>query len=157
MAQYEEYQIEFAILSLVRDPLVDLITRLAKNVRSIARLSARLDAIKPDWKDFDMASFNGEPAAVTVMPNQTYGLTQEVLDRAITPLEIEKLCDSNKVEELIAQRQNLISDQTSLRMSIIEEQQSSQADEGKAAARRYDYGARMQDFIRKVKTKRAGL
>ena len=157
MAQYEEFQIEFAILGLVQDPLLELTTALATNVKSIACLSARLDEIKPDWKDFDLASINGKNTGVVLVSNRLYGLTQEILDHAKIPLEIEMLSASDNAEDLITQRQKLMSAQTTLRMSIVEEQQLNQADELKAAARRYDYGARMQDFVRKVEAKRHAL
>jgi len=157
MAQYEDRQIEFAILSLVRDPLLDLIPRLAENVRSLNGLSARLDAVKPDWREFEMPSASDDATAVLTGPDPMYGMMQEHLDRARYPENVETLCESEAVEDMTTQRQQLVTAQAGLRLSIKEEQQSNQSDEEKAAARRCDYGARMQDFVRRVKTKKRAL
>lgn len=157
MAQYEEGQIEFAILSLVRDPLLDLIPRLAENIHSIARLSVRLDLVKPDWRDFETSSRCCDSTGMLTTSDPLYGLTPEELDRAGVPPAIGSLCESDAAEDIVAQRQQLVTDQARLRLSIRDEQQSNQADQERAAARRCDYGAMMQDYVRKVKAKRGIL
>ena len=157
MAQSEECQIEFAILSLVRDPLLDLIPRLADNAKNIASLSARLDALKPDWWEFDMPSHTGESSTVLTAPDSVYGVTQEVFHRATISEETTRLCESEAVEDIITQRQQFVTAQARLRWSIKDEQQSIQSDEERVMARKCDYGARMQNFVRKIKTKRQML
>lgn len=156
MAQYEEGQIEFAILSLVRDPLLDLVPRLAENIKSIAGLSARLDLIKQDWRDFD-TSVNGNFTGLLTAFDPTYALTPKHIDQADLPMTIARLCESDAVEDIITQRQQLVTDQARLRLWIKDEQQSNQSDEERAAARRCDYGAMMQNFVRMVKIKRKTL
>ena len=157
MAQSEECQIEFAILGLVHDPLLDLVPKLAENAKSISLLSARLDAAKPDWRDFDLPSVNGDSSNVLVAPDLNFGVTEEDFHRAKTSEDLAKSSESKAVEDIILQRQQLITDQGNLRWAIREEQQSNQSDEERAAARRIDYGARMQTFVRKINSKKQAL
>ena len=154
MAQYEEGHIEFAILSLVQDPLLEMIPALAENVKSINALSDRLDFIKPGWKDFVDSLGNDEIMGTNDLicsPNLAYGLTQEMLDKTTPSQTMIDLCDSNVVSEILEQREQLSTKQASLRMSIRDEIQSNQSDEERAAARTCDYGARMQNFVRKMR------
>ena len=157
MAQYEEGQIEFAILSLVRDPLLDLVPDLAENVKSIVELSKWLDIIKPDWEDFVFTSANGEAVStgsLLTTSEPTYGLTQEDVDQAKLSSRILDLLRSGVISDIIEYRQELITTQAKLRMSIREEQQSNQSDDERAATRSCDYGARIQNFVRKMRAKR---
>ena len=155
MAQYEEGQIEFAILSLVRDPLLEMTPALAENVKGINALSTRLDIVKPGWKDFTDGDIAGTDSMISSF-NLAYGLTQEVLDQAEPSQAVMDLCHGN-VSDIIGYREHLITSQASLRMAIREEIQSNQSDEERAAARTCDYGARMQNFVRKMSVKKQAL
>ena len=157
MAQYEEGQLEFSILSLARNPLLNLVPKLAENVKSISNLSSRLDELRSDWRNFDIASINSEASNVLVGPDAGYGLTQEDLDRTELPEHAAELCTSEVAEDIVAKRQQLVMAQAELRCCIKEEQQAVRSDEERASARKCDYGARMQEFVRKVKTKRRAL
>lgn len=157
MAQYEEGQIEFAILSLVRDPLLKLVPALAENIKSIAALSAQLDRLKPDWQNFVTGLTNGdvaEPDGLLSGPDHAYELTQENIDRAKLPEKVVDLCLGDVASDIMAHRQELITGQAELRMSIKEEIQSNVSDEERAAARSCDYGASMQSFVRKLRVKK---
>ena len=157
MAQYEEGQIEFAILSLVRDPLLKLVPALAENIKSIAALSAQLDRVKPDWQNFMAGPTNGdiaEPDGLLSGPDHAYELTQENIDRAKLPEKVVDLCLGDVASDIMAHRQELITGQAELRMSIKEEIQSNVSDEERAAARSCDYGASMQSFVRKLRVKK---
>ena len=160
MAQYEEGHIEFAILSLVRDPLLGMIPALAENVKAINALSARLDIVKPGWKDFFEPPTNGKIAGMNSPisgSNLAYGLTQELLDQARLPQAMIDLCNGSLASDIFRYRERLITMQTDLRMSVREEMQSNQSDEDRAVARACDYGARMQNFVRKMRLKRQSL
>ena len=157
MAQYEEGQIEFAILSLVQDPRVTLVQALAENVKSLSALSARLDVVKPDWQDFITSSKDG--GAITYDDvlsgvDLNYSLTLQDLNHAKLPDKVVDLCLSNVTQDIVAHRQQLITTQAALRMSIKEELQLNVSDEERAAARSCDYGAMMQSFVRKLKAKK---
>lgn len=160
MAQYEEGQIEFAILSLVRDPLLEMIPALAENVKAIDALSARLDIVKPGWEDFIDSSTHGATAGadgLIIKPNLAYGLTQELLNQAEASQVVMDLCHGDVASDILEHREQLITTQASLRMSIREEIQSNQSDEERAASRTCDYGARMQTFVRNMRVKKQSL
>ncbi|KAL2039579.1 hypothetical protein N7G274_007851 [Stereocaulon virgatum] len=157
MAQYEEGQIEFAILSLVRDPLLNHVSSLAQNIKSIAALSAQLDRVKPNWQDSTAGPTNGhicEPEGLLSCPDLGYHLTQKEINQAKLPEKVVNLCLSNMASVMIEHRQELLTNQAELRMSIKEEMQSNVLDEERAAARSCDYGASMQGFVRKLRLKK---
>ena len=83
-----------------------------------------------------------------------YNLTLEDLNRAKLPDKVVDLCLSDVAHDIMAHRQQLITTQAALRMSIKEELQSNVSDEERAAARSCDYGAMMQSFVRKLKAKK---
>ena len=160
MAQYEEGHIEFAILSLVRDPLLEMVPALAENVKGINALSTHLDIVKPGWKDFIDSSTNGGIAgtdSVIRSLNLAYGLTQEMLNKAEPSQAVMDLCHCDIASDILGYREHLITAQAGLRMSVKEEVQSNQSDEERAAARTCDYGARMQNFVRKMRVKKQPL
>ena len=160
MAQYEEGQIEFAILSLVRDPLLELIPALAENVKAINALSTRLDIVKPGWEAFTDSLTDGELAGTDSLinnPNLAYGLTQEMLEQAEPSQAVMDLCHGDIASDILGHREQLIAAQANIRMSIREEIQSNQSDEERAASRTCDYGARMQNFVRKMRVKKQSL
>ena len=160
MAQYEEGHIEFAILSLVRDPLHEMVSALAENVKAINVLLARLDIVKPEWQDTCDPPINSEVAGTNSLirePSLAYGLTQEMLDRAALHQAVVDLCHGSVASDMVRHGEQLISMQADLRMSIREEIQSNRSDEERAAARASDYGARMQNFVRKMRLKQQSL
>ncbi|KAL9076400.1 MAG: hypothetical protein Q9161_001116 [Pseudevernia consocians] len=160
MAQYEEGQIEFAILSLVRDPLLEMIPALAENVKAINALSTRLDIVKPGWEAFTDSLTDGELAGTDSLinnPNLAYGLTQEMLEQAKPSQAVMDLCHGDIASDILGHREQLIAAQANIRMSIREEIQSNQSDEERAASRTCDYGARMQNFVRKMRVKKQSL
>ena len=157
MAQYEEGHIEFAILSLVRDPLLEMVPALAENVKAINQLSTRLDVVKPGWKESINSSTDREIAEIASLiskPNLAYGLTQEMIDQSEVSRIVTDLCYCNVASDMLRHREQLITIQKGLQISIREEIQSNQSDEEKAAARTCDYGARMQNFVRKMQVKK---
>ena len=157
MAQYEEDQIEFAILSLIKDPLLDLLSTLATNVKIIAALETRLDKIKPDWRRYDTSSANGGDGCLNAhltTADASYGLEQHDIDDVnISNPASAALLSSENVVDILAFRQELILEQASVRLDIREERQSVEAEDCRAAARRRDLGAQLQQFARKVKIK----
>lgn len=150
MAQYEDGQIEFAILSLVREPLLHLIPSLAVNVKSIVTLSKRLDEVKPDWKDFTSSSANGGDVLTTeylTSPDPEYELKQEVIDQAALPVSVEEVLQSNVVTDIVACLQEQVTAQARLRASIRLEQESRKSDNERAGSRRHDQGPLLRKLV----------
>lgn len=157
MAQYEESQIEFAILSLGKDPLIDLLSDLAQNVKGLIAIQSRLDILQPDWKSFMTDTYHGkdgeEEHHVLTGPDGGLGLTEQWISQ--TPLT-DQIVDSLLTEsttEAIAARRELITAQGPLTIALQDEIQSRHSEEERASARTRDFGAKMQKFARKVKAK----
>ncbi|KAJ5937463.1 hypothetical protein N7454_004763 [Penicillium verhagenii] len=128
MAAYEEDQIEFSILGVVRDPLRDLIRQLAINVRSLQMLNARLTS----------------PRNTVLGPDLSYGLGREEIDAAVVP----EMTSSEASPGFAAELEELREAQGELRIRIREEQQSQRIDEDHAKGRRYDYGPALRTWLR---------
>ena len=156
MAEYEDGQIEFAILSLVKDPSSMLVARLAENLKILTAVSTRLDDINPAWKDFiipvtddEFHSSNG----IEIGLDSEHQLNQDNIDRAMIPLETEERLRSNNTSDILALRQELITAQAGLRASFREEQLCLRSEAEQAASRRHDYGYMMENCSRTLKHK----
>lgn len=150
MAQYEEGQIQFAILGLVKEPLSGFISALARNVKSLAEVTKRLDSLKPDWRDFIECSANVDPMVtenVVTGPDSIYELTQEVIERSQVPQSFKDVVLHDIAADIMDCRQKLVLEQTGLRASVIEEQQSIRSDQERATSRRHDYGPAVEALV----------
>lgn len=157
MAEYEEGQIEFGVLSLVKDPLLSLVPTLAENLKASATTSSRLTILKPDWEDSVSAALHGaSPKYESTLsgPDEGYALTADAIESAVIPKVIKQRLDRGVVEDLMTLRQELMSAQARVRASIKEEQQSHRSDADRAASRRHDYGPMVQAWVRMLAQKR---
>ena len=76
---------------------------------------------------------------------------RNIFDQAGLPQAVIDLCNGSIASDILTHREQLITMQTDLRMSVREEMQSNQSDEDRAVARACDYGARMQNFVPNVR------
>ncbi|KAJ5767930.1 hypothetical protein N7533_000513 [Penicillium manginii] len=143
MAAYEEEQIEFSILGLVRDPLPDLTQELAVNIRSLEVINKRLMAYGAT--DADSSPVSSQPLEAlqeTLLgPDPFYGLTRFMIDEAVIP---EGLSEEQSLSCLLEKQDKLRKAQPGLRGRVREEQQAQDADDDHATGRRYDYGPAIQ-------------
>ena len=152
MADYEEDQIEFSILGLVRDPLPDLVDALAINVKSLELVNDRLHANVENGSDSALTAMILEKTVLGT--DRSYDLTREVIDQTRIPSDQEEQYWACSTEELVQRRQKLCIEQQGLRAKIREEQQSHRADDDYAAGRRYDYGPAVRSWVRFLARKR---
>lgn len=142
MAEYEEGQIEFAILSLVKDPLLELVPALAENVKGLQTLASHLKSISTDTKN--CASLGDQQDCVvthTLMgPDLNIGLTSDVIEQAKVASSIESALHSHEVSDVIASQEELCIAQARLWTSVRDECEAQRLDVEKANARRHDYG-----------------
>ena len=145
MAQYEEGQIEFSILGLVKEPLPGFISNLAMNVKSLTEVAESLKLLKPDWRDFIEDSVIADH--VVTGPDSIYGLTHELIERSQVPRALRDVLLQNIAADIMEWRQKLVLEQTGLRASIIQEQQSSRSDQERAASRRHEYSPAVRALV----------
>ena len=139
MAAYEEDQIEFSILGLVRDPLPDLIQQLAANVRRLEILNERL---------LSHSEMGAELNEAVLGPDASYGLGRADIDAAVIPESDQAEYQASTIEQLQQHQGALQERQRELRARIREEQQAQRADEDHATGRRYDYGPAVRTWLR---------
>ncbi|KAL1962809.1 hypothetical protein VTN77DRAFT_9178 [Rasamsonia byssochlamydoides] len=146
MTEYEEDQIEFSILGLVRDPIIDCIGELALNVKRLRKLNERLGDIQ------DVTSTATQPIThhddIILGPAPAFGLTQEDIDLAKIPDEQDEQYQMCSLEELALEQQSLRASQQAIKASIQEELQSRQRDDDYAAGRRHDYSSAVYSWAR---------
>lgn len=141
MAAHEEEEIEFSILGLVHDPLPELVTDLATNVKILEFLNERATVLcsSTDPLTRDDAVFG---------PDSSLSLTRKDIDAAVIPSETlaeYRTCSNSQLQE---HQQRTHNRQRELRSRIREEQQAHRSDDEYAAGRRYDYGPAIRWWLR---------
>lgn len=138
--EYEEGNIGFSVLSVVRDPVQDHIERLALNVK-------RLQVLHPLAGQSNGAS-EGLSSCLILGPKQEFGLTEEVLGLVrdqTSETDRYKECSN---DELSDEYSRLVNEQQGILGSINEEIQSRHMDDAYAEGRRHDYSSAVEFWAR---------
>lgn len=143
MAAYEEDQIEFSILGLVRDPLPELLGQLAVNVRCLEILNQRILSQTEEEPEPTLDALQ----ETILGPDSSLPLTREDINTADVSIQAREydLCSAAQLQQA---QQELSNAQRSLRASIQEEKQSQWADADYAAGRRFDYAPAVRTWLR---------
>ena len=145
MADYDDGQLEFAILGLVRDPSISLKQSLASNVRSI---QAVLNQLGPTAA-IEIAAIGSsvELEGALTGPDSGYELTQEAIDDS-TPSPTSQVGSGQSTLSIAgASLRELCGEQAALRASLKEELEAARLNEEKATSRRHDYGPMIQLWL----------
>ncbi|MCJ1378071.1 hypothetical protein MMC17_001167 [Xylographa soralifera] len=158
MAAYEDGQIEFAILGLVKDPIINLVHDLASNIKGIQALEARLDEANTDWRSSASTGIETEGISENTLlgPDMHFQIDKAAIESATILPEVQcKLSSGNTSNaDFLDSRRELALKQTNLRVAIKEEQASDYHDEDRAAARRHDYGPAIKTWTEFLARKR---
>lgn len=156
MNEYEEDQIEFSILSLVKDPLPGLVDKLAGNIKHLQAVNERIMALKgEDRPDSETGVADALNENTIWGSDPSFCLTQEKLDNTELPANPKGMYESCPADELNQHRQRLSDEQRDLRATVRDEQQTQQADEDYATGRRYDYVPAVRTWMQFLAQKRA--
>lgn len=139
--EYEEGNIGFSVLSVVRDPVQDHIERLALNVR-------RLQVLYPLVAQQPNGTREGVSSCLVIGPKPEFGLTEEILG-----LVRDQTDEADKYEEcsngeLCDEYSRLVDEQQGILGSINEEIQSRHMDDTYAEGRRHDYSSAVEFWAR---------
>ncbi|KAL4805254.1 ubiquitin carboxyl-terminal hydrolase [Aspergillus unguis] len=152
MDEYEDDQIEFSILGLVRDPLPGLVEQLAANIKQLQTIKKTLSSRE---RESAVAHFMAPLHENTLLgPDDSYKVTAKLIDNAVIPVEKHEEYSRCSTDGLVQYCMDLGRAQLELRATIREEQQSQQTDEEYAAGRRYDYGPAIRTWLRLLARKR---
>ncbi|CRG83265.1 ubiquitin carboxyl-terminal hydrolase L5 [Talaromyces islandicus] len=139
--EYEEGNIAFSVLGLVRDPLQDHIERLALNVKLLQFLHHHV----PEHSNRMRERLSG---FVLLEAKAEFGLTEKILDLVgdqTSETDRYKECSS---DELFDEYSRLVNEQQSIIRSINEEVHSRQMDDAYAEGRRHDYSSAVEFWAR---------
>lgn len=154
MDEYEEDQIEFSILSLVKDPLPGLVDKLATNVKCLQAVKRHIAALESTPEsETDFANSLGE--STILGSDESFSLSKDKIDSSELPATQREIYKACSVEKLSQHRQSLSDEQRGLRATVRDEQQSQQADEDYATGRRYDYVPAVKAWMQSLAQKRA--
>lgn len=152
MTEYAAGDIEFVLLSLVRDPLIMLRADLARNVKSLQAVERRLDSIQSEWRAF-LESGSDVAAEVMLDQDPTLGITEEAIADAVMEADTAESVDGTSAEKLTKLRQELVTSQHNLRRMTLEEIESAADDDRKANERRCDYGPAIYTWLKMLAEK----
>ncbi|KAL4983058.1 ubiquitin carboxyl-terminal hydrolase [Aspergillus falconensis] len=153
-ARMDKYGIEFSILSLARDPLPDLVNRLAVNIKQLQTIERTITSRNPEAVSDGPSTIGPLDENTLLGPDESYGVTETAFNKAAIPAgQAEKYLEFS-ADELSEHCAELRRAQIELRTAIREEQQSQRADEEYVEGRRYDYGPAIRTWLRFLARKR---
>lgn len=137
MAQYADGQIQFSLMAIVRDPVVENRHALAQNVLSLQKTELQLNEVSQDWRNYtadhqDCTLFGG---------SEEYGLTDEIIAQAGISENMAQQLHLSCLENLLKVRQELITNQAGCRAQVRDSQQANLMDAEESMHRRHDYGS----------------
>ncbi|GAM43582.1 ubiquitin carboxyl-terminal hydrolase [Talaromyces pinophilus] len=147
MTAYEEDQIEFSVLSLVRDPLKDYTEQLARNVRSLQNIRQRLNGSQLE----DIKAVLGTDGfdGVLLDTDPALGLTEESLMAVETPESGNGIHENDLPQEYV----RLANSQQGIKTSIQVEMQSRRDEEASVEVRRHDCSSAVEFWARALASK----
>ncbi|EAS36783.2 ubiquitin carboxyl-terminal hydrolase, family 1 protein [Coccidioides immitis RS] len=147
MAEYEEGQIEFSILSLAKDPMIGLVDQLAMNVKRLVFIDELLCNLP------DIQGFGSLDNAIVTGPDPSFNLTSSTLEKAVvSEIDMQSYTNMSK-ERLLEAQKTLIDAQKEICVAIKEEQQVREADNTYAEKKRHDYGPAVYSWLRALARK----
>lgn len=149
MTGYAEDQIEFSVLSLVRDPILHHVEQLARNVKTLQSLRTRLSESQVDGVKgtLGLGDFNG----VLLDACPELGLTEQCLEGV--HIETDSAGGGSEADDLAERFVQLVRRQQDIRRSILEEMQDREDDYRFAEGKRHDYSDAIERWARALSRK----
>jgi ubiquitin carboxyl-terminal hydrolase L5 len=149
MLQYGEDQIHFALMGVVRDPLTDLCADLGSNIKSLQKLTEKLNHEASDWKGFLTNEDRVAEDSLLTGPSQHYRLTEKMISDAVErDQNVEDTKDpALKMQRIMAARACVIKAQMTLRMKIQEELSNELAETDFVNKCRFDHTPAIQKWL----------
>lgn len=138
MAQHEEGQIQFSLMAVVQDPVVEDRRLLAQNVLSLQKTEQLLNEVSRDWRNYTTADHED---CTLFGGSKEYGLTDRMITEAEISENMAQQLHSSSLESLLKARQELITNQAGCRAQVRDSQQANMMDAEESMHRRHDYGS----------------
>lgn len=143
-----EGSIEYSLMAVVHDPMVAAKAELARNVKELQVIDARLSETCAGWKTRDGAEESGEN--VVLGPDPVFELANTDLEAALPRTALEKEISTHQdvyIDDLFKLRKERMKAQASLRGSVRAELVASRDDDEKARLRRHDFGSFVKGWL----------
>jgi ubiquitin carboxyl-terminal hydrolase L5 len=138
MAQYEEGQIQFSLMAVVQDPVIEDRRILAQNILSLQNIALRLNETSQDWCSY--TSPDSEDS-VLFRASSEYGLTDDMVSKAVMSESLVQQLRSDCPDSLLKIRQELMTNQAGCRAQVRDSQQAEHMDAEMSTHRRHGYGS----------------
>lgn len=146
MAEYEEDQTDFALMSLVKDPLPQYQLELANNMKCIDSVNERLE--KQNCEKNSSAEADGLRSTTNSEILDPYGICKADIQKSVIPSNFEKKLESaSSASQLNQLKEDLENAQSSLKSVVLDELQACSMDGEKASHRRHDYGPLIESWL----------
>ena len=140
MASYESDQIEFAILSLVKDPLRSLLPSLAQSTKNLESIVSRL-------RELDQ-TFHHDAANCVISLEPRYRLTEDLFTSQDFSAGDPEILMSGDKTLLYDMYERVLTTQDRLRSEIQEEIDVESLEDERTTRRRHDHSPLIQTWIR---------
>lgn len=149
MTGYAEDQIEFSVLSLVRDPILHHVEQLARNVKTLQSLRTRLSESQVEGVKRILGPDDFNSVLLDACPE--LALTEQCLEDV--HLEAESGEGGSEVNDLAERFVQLVRRQHDIRRSILEEMQDREDDCRFSEGKRHDYSDAIERWARALARK----
>lgn len=144
MMQYQEGQIEFSLMAVVKDPITEDKKQLAENIKSLQEVNRRLDGLAPELRDFAVTHTD---KVIISGPSKEYQITDADIEGASIAGSVAEILKTDCVELLMQTRQKIIMTQAACRAAVRESIHADQGDSAKAMHRRFDYSSFVNGWL----------
>lgn len=152
MLQYQEGQIEFSLMAVIKDPVVEDRSRLADNIKSLLKVNQRLDETSPGWRSFEAVDSDD----ATIQGHSTdYQICEYDINNAKIPQSMVEKMKTSDPQILMQIRQDIITGQAGCRAAMRDQIQSDKADAIEALHRRFDYSPFINGWLDALATEDA--
>jgi ubiquitin carboxyl-terminal hydrolase L5 len=137
-------------MSLCRSPLRTIPEKLAQNLLSIAAIERALSAINTDWRAFTETGENCAP--LPHEPNESFALSKDLIVNSQVPDSVQRVLNAAATDptDLISMRGELLSEQTRLQKSYMEEVAQVKEENEQAARRKTDHTPVIYNTIKEL-------
>lgn len=142
--QYQEGQIEFSLMAVIKDPIIEDQQRLAENIKTLKHIEMRLDKLSPDWENF-----GGETSPKLSIQHicEKYHICDADIDAATISESVAVKLESSDAQALLRLRQEILSAQAGCLAAIRDDSQANEADSFAAMHRRFDYSPFVKGWL----------
>ncbi|KAK3075616.1 hypothetical protein LTR53_000954 [Teratosphaeriaceae sp. CCFEE 6253] len=144
MEQYAASEIQFNLMAVVHDPLINEKKDLMVNIKTLQVIEQRLDTVCEDWRAMEGGDRKKD---VILVDSLKFGITAR--DVGVVELGADAVAGVQEAEllALLELRQEAVRQQSGLRAAVRDSLELTREDEEKTRHRRHDYGSFVRGWL----------